>query len=192
MATDNAHRSAFAELVNLIDSNLYDNDVAPVFILSDLKHMYKKRIEVLGGSSDDVHSTRLKVKILGYFPELDAHREGRNILLVPNEVIGKSLSLACAFDAEGEAVTLARAATIVRRDILEMQKSKTSHVDSVFLPGCQKQSVPNSLATLVSMILNGSSIESQQHYVSQPTLTILQLLVFNCFSHRREGSERMR
>ena len=134
-----------------------------------------------------MHSTRLKVKILGYFPELDAHREGRNILLVPNEVTGKSLRLACAFDAEGEAVTLARAATIV-----EMQKSKTSHVDSVFLPGCQKQSVPNSLATLVSMILNGSSIESQQHYVSQPTRTILQLLVFNCFSHRRGGSERMR
>ncbi len=82
---------------------------------------------------------------------------------------------------------LAKAATIVRRDIFSKEKSVfTGSFDN----SCQQKSVPQSLTTLVDMILAGPNINTKSGNVSeaQASLTIAQLLQFNCTIRRREGS----
>jgi hypothetical protein len=44
---------------------------------------------------------------------------------------------------------------------------------------CQEKSVPASLKTLVSLILNGVSLKEQAHTESQPCLTVCQTILFN-------------
>ena len=57
--------------------------VVPVFKLTDLANMNSNRLEQLGsGIAGRVHSTRLKEKILAYFPDMKAHKQGREIVLV--------------------------------------------------------------------------------------------------------------
>ena len=40
------------------------------------------RVDQLEEDSSVTHSTRLKEKVLRYFPQLDAYNEGRNVLFV--------------------------------------------------------------------------------------------------------------
>jgi hypothetical protein len=55
-----------------------------------------------------------------------------------------------------------------------------------FQEGCQRDSVPNILLTLVNMILEGPSISDQSEFSAKSSaLTIAQLLKFNCVKHTR-------
>ncbi|KAG7174290.1 hypothetical protein Hamer_G003222, partial [Homarus americanus] len=89
-------------------------------------------------------------------------------------------------NADIDTIHLARASSIVRRDMYKMETSFTGTFDSQ----CQESSVPNSLVALVSMILYGPNVITQSSYSSVPqgTLTLTQLLMFNCFVCCREGS----
>lgn len=58
---------AFAELINFIQSSLED-DVVQVFRLRQLVILYENRISALGGEESNIKSSRLKEKILKYFP----------------------------------------------------------------------------------------------------------------------------
>ena len=64
-----------------------------------------------------VHSTKLKDRILSYCPDMEAHKQGRNIVHVGNRYIGRVLAKACNLDADSDVVQLAWAATIVRKDM---------------------------------------------------------------------------
>jgi hypothetical protein len=64
------------------------------------------------------------------------------------------LSKACEHNADNDAVHLARAANIVRRDMFEMKNQFNGSK-------CQEESVPVSLLALVAMVLNGPNIEAQ-------------------------------
>ncbi|CAB4038770.1 Hypothetical predicted protein [Paramuricea clavata] len=116
------HGIAFAELVSYIEDVQNDNIVAPVLYLADLISLYTKRLEQLGTSlSGRVHSTRLKNKILCYFPEMEAHSQGNKVILVFKDHIGTALRQMCDVYADSDAAHLARAAKIVRKDILKMK-----------------------------------------------------------------------
>ena len=60
----------------------------------------------------------LKEKLLNYFPDLRAHSDGRDVLLAFDENIGLELSAACNSSMDEDALHLAKAAEIVRRDII--------------------------------------------------------------------------
>ena len=97
--TESHYARAFAELVAFIDDTLTDKEeCSPVFKLSELVHLYRERLVQLGVSS--VHSTRLKDRILVSFPELQAFKDGRDVLLASNEGIGSALRQACENDPE--------------------------------------------------------------------------------------------
>ena len=81
--------------------------------------MYTVRVG-LGNVSSVVHSTRFKNNILSYFPVLEAHCEGRDVLLVANENVGKSLTKACKLDHFREASLCFSTQTMI---ILERNKS---------------------------------------------------------------------
>ena len=90
------------------------------------------------------------------------------------------LKQATTQDHEAEMVLLAKAAKIVRKDITSY---KGFSFDGKFPPGCQQESVPSCLKTLVSMILNGVDLQCQDSTDSQASLTISQTLLFNFSKH---------
>ena len=119
------HGIAFSELVSYIEDVCMDNLVAPVFKLTDLVNLYSTRLKQLGTDIvGHVHSTQLKDRILGYFPDMEAHKQGRDVVLISNKDIRSALSKACEHDADNDTVHLARAANIVRRDMFKMKKKQ--------------------------------------------------------------------
>ena len=183
------HGIALAELVAYIEEARMDSAVAPVFKLTDLVTLYNTRLEQLGTVlTGRVHSTELKNRILRYFPGLEEHKKGRDILLAFNQDVGAALHKACEQDADNDGVHLTKAANIIRRDILKMKTNFSGSFDT----HCQEKSVPNSLVALISMILNGPNIQEQSSNSSKcipaPTLTISQLLMFNSSTRPRNST----
>ena len=65
-----------------------DDNIAPILKLKDLNQLYATRLDQLGfEQTSRVHSTRLKDRILRQFPDMNEHREGRDVLLVLNKDI---------------------------------------------------------------------------------------------------------
>ena len=178
------HAVALAELVTYIDEARTDALVAPVFVLADLAALYTTLMEQLGTiMTGRVHSTKLKNRILRYFPDLEEHEQGRDVLLAFNQDLGSALQKACGQDADDDAIHLARAVNIVRRDMLKIKTASIGSFDTY----CQEDSVPHTLTGLVGMVLNGSNIRDQPNHlcIPAPTLAISQLLVFNFSARRR-------
>ena len=161
-----------------------DTEVAPIFKLADLVSLYATRLKQLGTNEESrIHSTKLKERLLSYFPDMQAHKQGRNVVLMANHDIGQALRKACHHDADNDAVHLARAAKIVRKDMFKVKQN----FDGSFGRTCQEDSVPASLLALVSMVLNGPNIQGQSSSsTSQPVLTIAQLLIHNSMIRCRE------
>ena len=132
-----------------------------------------------------IHSTRLKETLLLEIPELVSYQKGRDILIAFNEDVGEALLKASKQDLESEALHLARAARIIRRDIFAF---KNKLFNGSFLDKCQEHSIPSSLRALVGMILEGPcpDIESADDSDSKAGLTISQLISFNCVKHKRD------
>lgn len=124
-----SHGIALAELVAYIEDLKASESVAPVFKLSDLIKLYSTRLHQLGVEEVQPHSTRFKDRILAQLPNLRAHREGRDILFAFDEDVGPALRKACHKNFDDEAVCLARAAKIVRREIFELEASFTGSFD---------------------------------------------------------------
>ena len=82
-------------------------------------------------------------------------KQGRDIILVSNKCVGHALRKACEHDGDDKAVHLARAAKIVRRDMLKMKNQFAGS----FEPNSQDESVSKSLLELVAMVLNGPNIK---------------------------------
>ncbi len=118
------HGIALAELVSYIEDVSLDNLVAPVFKLTDLANLYGTRLlQQLGTKVEGrIHSTDLKNRILGYFPDMKALKQGRDTVLVSDADVGSAIRKACEHDADNDAAHLARAANIVRRDMFKMVK----------------------------------------------------------------------
>ena len=69
-----------------------------------------------------------------------------------------------------------------------MLESRESKFNGMFQDNDQHNSVPSSLLALVGMILDGPSIKTHTHKTSQSTLSIAQLMQFNCHVRRRKDS----
>ncbi|MES9881624.1 MAG: hypothetical protein ABW185_12160, partial [Sedimenticola sp.] len=183
------HGIVLAELVTYIeDSRAECYDMPLVLKLADLAKMYTSRLNQLGvDATGKVQTTRLKHRLLDQFPDMEAHKHGRDVLLAFNEGIGLALKTAYDNDFDDDGIILAKAARIVRKDMF----SKTHSVFTGSFEGkCQQQSVPASLTTLVNMILGGPDIKTQSSNVceAQAALTLAQLLHFNSTIRRRDGS----
>ena len=109
------HSLALAELICYIEDSCIDTQVAPVFKLSDFVKLYSTRLKQLGCDTVRyVHPTKLKDKILSYFQDMEAHKKGRDVMLIFNSDIGCALTNACEYDSDTDAICLARAAKKVR------------------------------------------------------------------------------
>ena len=138
------HGIALSELVAFLETSYISvEDKIPVFRLYDLTKFYCERLEELGLKLEGrIHSTRLKNRILSQFDDLTAYNEGREVLLVFNSDVGEALTSAASINYNDEGFILAKAATIIRRDILG---SKHSEFEGGFSPECQESYVPASI-----------------------------------------------
>ena len=118
------HGIAFAELASYIEDVRTDTEVAPIFKLTDLVCLYATRLKQFVNKEEScIHSTKLKERLLSYFPDMQAHKQGRNVVLIANHDIGQALQKACHHDADNDAVHLARVAKIVRRDMFKAKQN---------------------------------------------------------------------
>ena len=62
-----------------------------------------------------VHTTQLKQRLLAQFSDMQAQKKGSDIMVF-EEDIGSALAKACEFDSDDDAIHLAHAAKIVRRE----------------------------------------------------------------------------
>ena len=125
---DNLSRSvALAKLLTYIDESRMDEDVAPVF---KLVKQYSARLQQFGIEQDTrPHSTDLKNRIIAHFPDLKAYKEGRDVLLAFDRDMGAALRKLCKKDFDDEAICLARAVKIVRKDMFQLQATFTGFFD---------------------------------------------------------------
>ena len=154
---------AFAELVACIEDVL-EEDEPTLLTLSDLVKFYTSRIEhFLKAECGKVNVTRLKERIREAFPSLTAHTEGREVYLALRDEIGAMLTRAKKMDLD--AMSLARAAHIVRREILNTKNT----FNGSFPPECQSNSIPASLLSLLGMIVKGptTNIDASESQVCQ-------------------------
>ena len=71
------HGITFAELVSDVEDAKMDDLVAPVFKFTDLVNLYSTRLKQLGTEViGHINSTKLKDRTLGYFPDMEVHKQG--------------------------------------------------------------------------------------------------------------------
>ena len=165
---------AFVELTRYIEKSVDSGTL--LFKLSEIHSLYMGRLEELG-IKKLVNKTRFKDNLLERFPEAQEQCVGRNIVIIFKEGLQNMLrEVLKNRDFSEDAVILAKAAAIVRKDIFNHKCFKFT---GCFPDECQKDSLPSSLKSLVSMILNGSNLKDQQKRDSQACLTIGQTIVYN-------------
>lgn len=173
---------ALAELVSYIEECRMNTE-CPVFRLVELSRLYSSRLEQLGVNSDGrPHTSRLKDRLSAQIPQLEADKQGRDLLLAFKEDVGLALQrVNYAESCDTEGLHLAKAANIVRRHMQELKQSFNGSFDKM----CQENSAPSSLPCLV-MILYGPNTESQSNSTAvQSSLSIAQLMQYNSFVRRR-------
>ena len=109
--------------------------------------------------------------MLAPFPDLTAHVEGREIQLVSQHEIGGMPSKVKKMDSD--AVYLARAAHIVRRETLKIKKLLQRHIFTRMSGKCCSCLLA---ITLVGMIIKGPTTKAEPSE-SQACLSIAQLIV---------------
>ena len=192
-AKASAESIALAELVSYIEETRMEMEVATVFKLSDLVKLYQCRLQQLDEQVPDrVNSTQLKERLLSQMPDLKAYKEGKEVLIAFEMDVGAVL-LTALEQNDSNAMILAKAAQIVRKDMLQ----KENVFNGSFNTDRQLEAVPESLGTLVNMILNGSNVKVQTNQEmagasSSAVSVISQLLIFNVVKHGRSTSSTLR
>jgi hypothetical protein len=182
---------ALAELLQYIEDAKYDEEKAVVFRLADLVRLYGERLKQLGADVPKrIHSTKLKDRILRHFSDIREQRDGIHTLLAFDKDIGLAIKRACEADYDDEAIHLAKAASAVRKDMLDLKQT----FDGTFKTNCQEEAVPQSLQTLVNMILNGPNIKAQSDVTlssHQAMLSICEIIQYNSIKRRGETSTQV-
>ena len=183
--TSQSHGIAFAQIVEYLN-DCRIKDSCSVFRLADILKLYREQLEALGVEVvTRLHSTRLKNRLLAHFPDLEAHNTAKDVLLVFQEKVGLALNKVYKDSYDDEGLCLLKAAKIIRRDIFN---SSAGVFSGSFTENCQNESVPQSLLTLVSMIMEGPNMASKPLTKNQPALTLSQLLKYNSVKKQRQAS----
>ena len=147
---------AFTELVAFMEDLYKEESVAPIFKLKDLAHMYTICLKQLGVTTENrIHTSRLKNRLLSVISDLKPCSQGRDVILSFNEDI--STTIKKAYDHDSDAMHLARAAQVVRKEMFEKKFS----FDGSFKQSSQQNAVPQSLLALVNMILDSPNMKHQ-------------------------------
>ena len=126
------------------------------------------------GIKKAINKTRLKVRLLEHFPEALEQFDDRNTVIVFKKGMENMMKEALKkCDFSEDAMTLAKAATIVRNDIFNHQAFKFA---GCFPPECQKDSLSSSVKSFIPLIFSAPYLKDQDKRESQTCLTIGQFI----------------
>ena len=121
----------------------------------------------------NVHSTRLKLKILEDIPGLREEKQGKDVAITVDGEMGRAVFEACQLSSQDDGFILARAAKIIRKDL--SSKSKSSY--------------PLSLKRLIIMMLEENSLEDKTSAKTNNIANnICQIIRFNHLYRYQLGS----
>lgn len=167
---------AFDDLTSYIDEARLEDEV-PVFKLAELASLYSEQLQQLG-VPDNCHSTRLKNRLLNHYPDMKAYSKGRDVLLSFDADIGDILKNAQDYTYEDDAMIIAKAARLIRREIF----SKSVTFSGSFEPDCQDNASSKArslIHSLIQMILEGPNISNHSSSRNQAVTSVCQLIQFN-------------
>ena len=174
---------ALVELFTHIENRVEDGTF--YFKFSVLHQLYENRLQNLSVQKE-TNRTRLKEKVLAYFPQAQEQSDSKNKILVFEQGMQEMLKQAMTCDYEGDALLLTKVAKSVRKEIASY---KGFHFDGNFSSGCQQGSVLLSRPP-VSMLLNGADLKDQDSTDSQANLTVSQTIPFNYRKRASSGKSR--
>ena len=173
-----------SEVVNFIKKTLKTSQTAPAFILGDLKEMFLKAYQRYAGTSIDLHSTRLKEKLISKLPGLHAQRRGKQVILTTGEITTEAVLAALSYsDADADGKALVQAAKLIRQDLF----NKENEFKFNFAKDSKKNSVPMTLIMLLQMILEGTDVSFLDDNKTRDIAVGLSQLVikFNAIKRKR-------
>jgi hypothetical protein len=167
---------AFAEVISYIEDCRASN---AVYKLSDLIDIYISQLNCISPNPNKQrpHATRFKERLLCNLPDLTAYNHGKEVLLTYKENVG--LVLNQANNADADAIHLMRTAKLIRNEIFLNDFEFTGS----FSGNCQREAVPQSLLSLVNMILSGPGNGTCD---SKAAVSISQLITFNAVKQTRK------
>ena len=176
----NPESLALAEIIAYIEE-IRSNEKSPsVFTLSKLIDLYMEQLQLHGVSVvTRPQSTRFKDRLLEHCPDLTAVNHGRDVLLTFNDNLGIALQK-LKDTSDSDAVHMMRTAKMIRREMFEARES----FNGSFKRNCQKNSVPETLVSLVAMLLEGPG--NFEPCDNQAALSISQLIIFNAVKRPRK------
>ncbi|KAH3809917.1 hypothetical protein DPMN_138299 [Dreissena polymorpha] len=145
----------------------------------------------LGGTvPKQIKKNNLKEKILRTIPSLEANTSNYEVVLSFKKDIGDALLCASSNNHDNEAVSLFRAASIVRSDLFSKKyEFKGSLIDA------QYQDLPKSLNMLVEMIPSVKDIFHEtgpEYNLKDIAYSMTQLLVVNAVHRVKKDSKHVR
>ena len=114
-------------MVSYIEKACKDNELAPVFKLADLVILYSNRLKQLETELEGcINSARLKEKIMDYFQDMEAHKQGQDMVLNSNADVGSALNKACEHDTDNDAIHPTKAVNTVRSNMFKLKNQFNS------------------------------------------------------------------
>ena len=155
---------AFVELFTYIENCMEDGTFC--FKFSILHQLYEERIKNLG-IKNEINRSRLKEKILDYFPQAQEQSDGKNRILAFEQGMQQILRQVIKNNYEGEALLLAKVAKVLHTEIANF---KGFNLVAAFLLVVNKNQFHH------SMLLNGVDLKDQNSTDSQSILTVYQTI----------------
>lgn len=149
---------AMAEVVTFIEESQKTGAGLPTIRLADLAKIYTSALEQLGITTTAKFNTyHLKERIVHQVHSLEYLNKGHDVYLVFREDVGNMLQKGHK-DLDDEGMHLAKAAAIIRKDVLGNKYSFNGSFDE----NCQVRSVPQSLLSFLKMILLDKTSTTKQ------------------------------
>ena len=79
--------------------------------------MFLKAYQRYTGTSIDLHSTRLKEKLVFEIPGLQAHRRGKQVILTTGDVTAEAILATLSYSHDDDGKPLVQPAKLIRQDL---------------------------------------------------------------------------
>ena len=171
---------ALAEVVAFMEEVRCSENTPSVFILSKLIDLYMEQLKQHGAVvTARAQATRFKERLLAICPDLTAVNQGRDVMLTYNENLGIALKQ-IRENSDSDAIHLMHTAKLIRQELFV---GNSGDFNGSFDENSQKNSIPQTLITLIGMLLEGpGNCDANDN---QATLTISQLIKFNAVKRPR-------
>ena len=179
------HEKVLSEFTQYMEQVAKDDIKNNVFKLVHLTRLYKERVIEFGGhTSERLHTIKLKNRLSAHAENLREYKDKKFSYLTFDENFVTILKSCYERNLDDEAFVLPEAAKILRREVFAKD---CNEFDGHFSENSQKEFVPASLKSFVSIVIQGSRINNSNKGLEQATLTISQLLIHNSMKRVRQN-----